>query len=126
VQQPLREWPWSRLIVALYRCGPQAEALQAYRDVRQLLADQLGIVPGPELTATHHAVLNHSFAVAAPAAVRRVPPGDEAAPGAPPGPSALSGLSSGRHCPPALGATARGMPSVTGRMWTDSGARAVG
>ena len=74
VRQPLREWLWSRLIVALYRCGPQAEALQAYRDVRQLLADQLGIVPGPELTATHHAVLNHSFAVAAPAAVRRARP----------------------------------------------------
>jgi DNA-binding SARP family transcriptional activator len=74
VKQPLREWLWCRLIVALYRCGRQAEALQAYRDVRQLLADQLGIAPGLELTVAHHAVLNHSPTVAAPTVMWRVRP----------------------------------------------------
>jgi len=71
VRQPLREWLWCRLIVALYRCGRQAEALEAYHAVRQLLSDQLGVAPGPELVAAHQAVLTHDPSVAAPATARR-------------------------------------------------------
>ncbi|MFC0526086.1 AfsR/SARP family transcriptional regulator [Phytohabitans kaempferiae] len=70
-QQPLRESLWCRLMVALYRSGRQAEALEAYRCVRDLLVEQLGIVPGPELAAAHRAVLTHDPAVAAPATATR-------------------------------------------------------
>ena len=44
-------------MVALYRGGRQAEALAAYRRIRQLLADELGIEPGEPLRRLHAAVL---------------------------------------------------------------------
>src|SRR5215211_1345229 len=44
-QFPLRERLHAHLMVALYRTGQQAEALGAYRDLRQLLVDELGIEP---------------------------------------------------------------------------------
>ena len=46
-EHPLDEGIWSRLIVTLYRCGRQGDALRACRDVRQLLVEQLGVDPGP-------------------------------------------------------------------------------
>ena len=45
----LRERFWSQRLPALYRCGRQADALSAYRELRTILAEQLGIEPGPEL-----------------------------------------------------------------------------
>jgi predicted ATPase/DNA-binding SARP family transcriptional activator len=57
VDHPLREHFWAQLMVALYRCGRQAEALRAYQRVRVLLADELGISPSPALVELERRVL---------------------------------------------------------------------
>jgi DNA-binding SARP family transcriptional activator len=58
--QPLREGLRAQLMVALYRTGRQADALEVYRDTRVLLADELGIDPGVQLQRLHEAILGHS------------------------------------------------------------------
>jgi DNA-binding SARP family transcriptional activator len=55
--RPLRERRWGQLIVAAYRCGRQADALRAYQRCRTILADELGLEPGPELRRLEAAVL---------------------------------------------------------------------
>ena len=56
-EHPLRERARAELMVALYRGGRQAEALQTYREARVLLADELGLDPGPELQRLEKAIL---------------------------------------------------------------------
>ena len=56
-RHPLRERFWAQRMLALYRCGRQAEALDCYRHVSTLLAGELGINPGPELRSLHQAIL---------------------------------------------------------------------
>ncbi len=54
---PLRERFWVQRMRALYAANRQGEALEAYRTVTRLLADDLGIDPGPELQETHQQIL---------------------------------------------------------------------
>ena len=56
-RHPLRELPRAQLMLALYRCGRQAEALQAYQDTRRVLVDELGIEPSRELAQLEQALL---------------------------------------------------------------------
>ena len=55
---PYRERLWGQRMVALYRSGRQSEALAAFADARQVLADELGLDPGPELRDLHERILN--------------------------------------------------------------------
>lgn len=59
-EYPLRERMWAQLIVALYRCGRQAEALRAYEEVRTRLAEEMGINPGTALQSLEREVLMQS------------------------------------------------------------------
>ncbi|MEV0387885.1 BTAD domain-containing putative transcriptional regulator [Nonomuraea sp. NPDC050643] len=54
---PHQERLVSLLMTAFYRVGRQAEALELYERTRRLLADQLGVDPGPELRATFESLL---------------------------------------------------------------------
>ncbi|HEV2450347.1 MAG TPA: BTAD domain-containing putative transcriptional regulator [Streptosporangiaceae bacterium] len=56
-EQPLRERFRVQLMLALYRCGRQGEALAAYRAIRQSLVGELGIEPGPDLQQLHQRIL---------------------------------------------------------------------
>jgi DNA-binding SARP family transcriptional activator len=67
---PLRETFCRQLMLALYRSGRQAEALDAYQDARARFVDELGIEPGPELKRLQSEILRHEAGVAAPDATR--------------------------------------------------------
>jgi DNA-binding SARP family transcriptional activator/class 3 adenylate cyclase len=54
---PSRERLWARWMLALYRCGRQAEALGAYRELRTHLGEELGITPSAELVALEEAIV---------------------------------------------------------------------
>jgi DNA-binding SARP family transcriptional activator len=54
---PIREGLWALLIRALYGSGRQAEALEAYTQAREVIADELGVDPGAELRQLHEQML---------------------------------------------------------------------
>jgi YVTN family beta-propeller protein len=77
-QHPLREKLRAQLMLALYRSGRQAEALETYQEARRLLVGELGLEPGGALRSLEQAILNHDPALepraqisAAPARHRR-------------------------------------------------------
>jgi DNA-binding SARP family transcriptional activator len=65
---PLRERLRGHYMLALYRSGRQAEALQTYQDGRRLLVDELGIEPSRDLQQLHGAILRQESGLQAPGA----------------------------------------------------------
>ena len=76
----MRERLRGQLIVALYRSGRQADALEAYRDAKRTLDEELGLEPSPALRELERAILTHDESLAATAVV------DDRASSAPPSP----------------------------------------
>ena len=64
---PYREGLRVQLMLALYRSGRQAEALETYRSARRTFSEELGIEPGPRLQQLEGAVLRHDPSLEAPA-----------------------------------------------------------
>jgi predicted ATPase len=66
-EHPLREDLCAHLVLALYRCGRQADALAAHRRLRATLVDELGVEPDEPLRSLELAVLRHDPALRPPA-----------------------------------------------------------
>jgi DNA-binding SARP family transcriptional activator len=73
-KSPLRERSRARLMLALYRSGRQAEALEVYEAGRKLLSSELGVSPSLELRELHSAILRHDASVQAPSAAQALAP----------------------------------------------------
>ena len=74
-EHPLRERLHAQRMLALYRCGRQAEALEAYREARAVLVEQIGVEPGAELRRLHEAILAQDPRSTAPRLRRPLRPG---------------------------------------------------
>ncbi|MFI7448792.1 BTAD domain-containing putative transcriptional regulator [Nonomuraea sp. NPDC049714] len=78
-EHPLREEGWRLLALGLYRCGRQGDALAALRRTRAILADELGIDPGPALRKLESDILSQAPELelaAPPRTSRQVPAAD--------------------------------------------------
>ena len=79
-EHPLRERLRGQLMVALYRCGRQADALETYRAGRSLLVEELAVEPGPQLRKLQLAVLEQDSALDLPSPAARRDTPDVGAP----------------------------------------------
>jgi DNA-binding SARP family transcriptional activator len=77
---PLDERLAGQLMLALYRCDRQADALAHYHLVQERLAEELGSDPGPALRELYQRILRHDDELAAPAVVPGPAPADQADP----------------------------------------------
>jgi DNA-binding SARP family transcriptional activator len=107
---PLREHVRALLMLALYRCGRQAEALAAYQQARSVLVDEVGIEPGNELRELHQRILADDPELTGPAWPAGGWPASPAEPGA--GPAAVAGSEPGLVVPRELPGSA---PYFVGR-----------
>ena len=64
-ENPFRERLWGQLMLALYRSGRQADALEAFQEARSVLAEELGLEPGLDLKRLQEAILAQDPAIAA-------------------------------------------------------------
>ncbi|MFE3252986.1 BTAD domain-containing putative transcriptional regulator [Streptomyces sp. NPDC059209] len=96
MEHPFREGMWARLMLALYRGGRRADALLAYLQVRDILAEETGLEPGQTLRDLHRTILGDD-------------PTDHPPPDAAPDPPVVTGdrerrnAKSARMLPPTLG-----------------------
>jgi len=87
-EHPLRERLRGQLMLALYRSGRQAEALDVYRDTRRVLDQELGLEPSAPLQALEREILTHDPALDPPPSADRTstPAPDRPATAVPPSP----------------------------------------
>ena len=64
-ENPFRERLWGQLMLALYRSGRQADALEAFQEARSVLAEELGLEPGLDLKRLQEAILAQDPTIAA-------------------------------------------------------------
>ena len=79
-QEPLRERLQAQRMLALYRAGRQADALEAYRAARTALVEQIGVEPGAELRRLHEQILAQDPALGVPSPAAPEPEPERAAP----------------------------------------------
>jgi YVTN family beta-propeller protein len=96
---PYRERLHELLMLALYRSGRQADALEVYREARRVLVDELGLEPGTRLRELHAAILAQDPALEGAAAPR-------------PAPRRASGAQSRRRLWPLVGGAAGALVAV--------------
>ncbi len=133
--QLARDHPWrerfhAQLMLALYRCGRQAEALAAYQRTRRMLVDELGVEPGRELRDLQAGILDADPDLAAPgpalARFLTAPPAPE--PGAPraKGPAGAAAGRAERGAAGTLPARTPAGPGKAGRAAGAAGRRTSG
>ncbi|MFJ9425243.1 BTAD domain-containing putative transcriptional regulator [Streptomyces sp. NPDC101249] len=105
-QEPLRERLRYLLMLALYRSGRQAHALQAYGDARSHLREELGIEPGSELRGLHARILAGTVDDALPRS-----PSGAAEPASTVRPDPTGRAEDGRPVAPGIGPNMRQFPS---------------
>ena len=72
-EHPVRERLWGQLVLALYRCDRQAEALAAYAELREHLDEELGLSPSPALQQLHEQVLRQDPTLVVPSSTLQEP-----------------------------------------------------
>ncbi|MFF8956254.1 BTAD domain-containing putative transcriptional regulator [Streptomyces sp. NPDC014894] len=115
--EPLRERAVAQLMLALYRCGRRADALDVYARTRTALSEGLGLEPGHELQRLQRAVLTQDPWLDPPSPRRRTTAGETGArPGGRRTPGAAAGPGNGvRPGPASGGGRTAGRPGGAGR-----------